>query len=179
MPECGCPIKTWCRAYRDVDQIQENKGFDHLADIRGANQPRDWTVVLTPRPKTTARSDTSRGSLKMALLLLINNSLSSRQFVRRLCDEFALMACPLEFEAARLTLAFAAGDRRRAVGTAADDFIECHFALDGCREAATMTMPEMQHVRDNGEQGSFLAAVLSGRRCKCATDFAVERAFHP
>src|SRR4051794_5047140 len=95
-----------------------------------------------------------------------------------LSDEPALEPGCVELVLRRLTLALAAGDRRRAVRRAADDLVERHLALIRIGQPDDH-QAEMEEIGDAGEQRRLLAAVLRRGRRHDAADLAVERAARP
>src|SRR5467141_11467 len=103
---------------------------------------------------------------------------SAMQFFRGLCDHASLIARARELVVAWLAAAVAAGDRGRAVGRAAGDFVELHLAGEAVIQP-DYGQAEMQEVGDDREQRGLLAAVLGRGRAKGAADLAVQRAFHP
>src|SRR2546430_11050815 len=86
---------------------------------------------------------------------------SAMQFFRGLCDHASLIARAGEFVLAGLAAAVAAGDRGRAIGGTAGDFVELHLAGKAVIEADDRHA-EMQEVGDDREQRGLLAAVLGG-----------------
>src|SRR6266478_479478 len=84
---------------------------------------------------------------------------SAMQFFRGLRDHVSLIACTRELVFARHAAAIAAGDRGRAIGRAAGDFVELHLALEAVIQP-DHGHAEMQQVGDDREQRGFLAAVL-------------------
>jgi len=78
----------------------------------------------------------------------------------------------------RLAAAVAAGDRGRAIGRAAGDFVEFHLAGKTVIQADN-GHAEMQEIGDDREQRGFLAAMLGRGRGEGTANLAVQRAFHP
>jgi len=88
------------------------------------------------------------------------------------------MARAVQVYVAGLALAFATGDGRCSVGTAADQLGERHLALMAVRQSDDHHA-EMQQVGDDRKHGGLLSAVLCGRGGESATHLANQRAAHP
>ena len=86
--------------------------------------------------------------------------------------------CRAPSKLARLALALGAGDRCSPIRRAADDLLKRH--LSGMAMGQTYNdHAEVHQVRDNREEGCFIAAVLSSAGGERSADLAMERAAHP
>src|SRR5258707_404873 len=87
---------------------------------------------------------------------------STVQLIRDVGNLAALVARSIELVCSRLARAVATGNRRRAVGRAARDFVEGHLAGMPVVETDNHHA-EVQEIRDDREQRRFLPAVLCSR----------------